>query len=310
MRFGADLLTFAPMVPPAYAGDRTLSNVHYRGAVLTITVRGYGDRVAGATLDGRPLPHAEVPATLTGAHTVEIRMNGQWPAGRISLVDNRWTPETPVTTLRADTLAWAPVAGAVRYVVYRDGRATSSTARTSTVLPPPVGLAEYQVMAVDEGGIQSFLSEPVRREGRGVVTIARPAGAPLEHEHTGFSGAGYVRLTRTANTRVEVPVRIACAGTYDVDTRYSNGNGPVNTDAKAAVRTLLVDGREAGVLVMPQRGVDAWNLWGFGTPVRVSLSAGSHNLALVFTPLDENMDRHENTALLDYVRVTRVGPCR
>jgi hypothetical protein len=310
MRFGADRLAFAPMVPPAYAGDRTLSNVRYRGAVLTITVHGYGDHVAGATLDGHSLARPEIPATLTGSHNVEIRMDGQWPAGRISLVDNRWAPETPVTTLHADTLAWAPVAGAVRYVLYRDGRATSSTARTSTVLPPPVGLAEYQVMAVDEGGIASFLSEPVRREGRGVVTIARPAGAPLEHEHTGFSGAGYVRLTRTANTRVEVPVRIACSGTYDVDTRYSNGNGPVNTDAKAAVRTLLVDGREAGVLVMPQRGIDAWNLWGFGTPVRVSLSAGSHTLTLVFTPLDENMDRHENTALLDYVRVTWVGPCR
>ena len=36
--------------------------------------------------------------------------------------------------------------------------------------------------------------------------------------------------------------------------RYANGNGPVNTENKAAIRTLCVDGDRKGVLVMPQRG--------------------------------------------------------
>ena len=79
MRFLPDRLAFSPMVPPAYAGERTLSNLRYRGAVLAVTVRGHGDGVASARLDGRP--RAEVPATVTGAHTLEIVMNGRWPAG-------------------------------------------------------------------------------------------------------------------------------------------------------------------------------------------------------------------------------------
>jgi hypothetical protein len=312
MRFRADRLAFTPMVPPAYGGERTLSNLHYRGAVLTITVRGSGDGVASARLDGRAVERAEMPATLTGAHTLEIEMNGRWPAGHINLVPNRWAPETPVAAIRGATLEWGPVPGAARYTVFRNGQPAGTTRETSR--PLVIGrigvVEEYQVLSVDSAGTESFLSEPVQFAPGAAVVVARPAGVPLEREHAGFTGAGYVRLTREANTRVEVPVRVACGGVYDVDARYANGSGPVNTEAKAAIRTLLVDGREAGVLVMPQRGTNLWTEWGYGTTARVTLTAGAHTLTLAFTPLDENMDRRVNTALLDHLRVTRVGECR
>jgi hypothetical protein len=310
MRFRPDRLEFAPMVPPAYGGERTLSNLRYRGALLTVTVRGSGDEVASARLDGRPVGRAEIPATLTGAHTLEIEMNGRWAAGSVTTVANRWAPETPAAALHGDTLQWTPVPGAARYAVYRNGRMMRSTRETTAVLEPAAGVAEYQVLAIDSAGLASFLSEPVRRVAPGWEMVARPRGVPLEREHAGFTGAGYVRLTRTTNTLVEVPVHVACGGTYDVDARYANGNGPVNTDAKAAIRTLLVDGRPMGVLVMPQRGVNAWEEWGYGRAVRVTLAPGAHTLLVAYTPLDENMDRRENTALLDHLRLTRITPCR
>ena len=311
MRFLPDRLAFRPVVPPAYAGERTLAGLRFRGATLTVTVRGSGDGVASARLDGRPVARAEIPADLTGEHTLEIEMNGRWPAGRINVVENRWAPETPVATLRGDTLAWAPVPGAARYAVRRDGRPSTTTAGTRLPLGRTDAVAEYQVAAVDSAGTESFLSEPVRVVPAGAETVARPRGAPLERAHAGFTGAGYVRLTREANTRVEVPVRVACGGAYEVDVRYANGSGPVNTEAKAAIRTLLVDGRPAGVLVMPQRGVEAWTDWGWSTPARVQLAPGEHVLTLAFTPLDENMDGRVNTALLDHLRLTRLGAaCR
>jgi hypothetical protein len=308
MRLDPERIAFRPMVPPAYAGDRTLRNLRYRGATLTVTVRGFGDGVASATLDGRPVERAEVPATLTGAHTLEIRMNGRWPAGELNLVEGRFAPETPVATLRGDTLAWAPVPGAAGYRVFRNGRPGETTRATRAVLGGGERLAEYQVLAVDSAGVESFLSEPVRVARAGAEIVARPRGAPLEREHAGFTGAGYVRLTREANTVVEVPVTVACGGTYAVDARYANGSGPINTDAKAAVRTLLVDGRPAGVLVMPQRGTDLWTEWGWSTAPRVTLAPGIHTLTLAYTPLDENMDRRVNTALLDHLRLTRLAP--
>lgn len=310
MRLMRDRLVFSPMVPPAYDGERTLSNLRYRGAVLTVTVRGHGDGVASARLDGQPVARAEILATLSGAHRLEIELNGRWPAGHINLVPNRWTPETPVATLRGDSLVWAPVPGARSYAVYRNGRRLATVREPRMALPRDREYAEYMVDAVDSAGAEGFRSAPVRVAPAGTETVARPAGAPLEREHTGFTGAGYVRLTREANTRVNVPVRVACAGVYDVDARYANGSGPINTEAKTAIRTLLVDGREAGVLVMPQRGTNLWNDWGYGTTVRVRLTPGAHTLTLAFTPLDENMDGHINTALLDHLRLTRIGPCR
>ncbi|HVG43290.1 MAG TPA: hypothetical protein VM890_01130 [Longimicrobium sp.] len=312
MRFRADRLAFAPMVPPAYAGERTLSNLRYRGAVLPVPVRGSGDGVASARLDGRPVARAEIPATLAGAHTLEIEMNGRWPAGSIHTVANRWAPETPVARLVAGGgLAWTAVPGAAQYRVFSNGTPWLATRETQVglmlILTRIGHFTEYQVMSVDSGGVESFLSEPVRWEPSPL--FARPRGAPLEREHAGFTGEGYVRLTRERNTTVTVPVRVACTATYDVDARYANGNGPVNTDAKAAIRTLLVDGRPAGVLVMPQRGVNAWEDWGYSTPVRVQLG-GAQTLTLAYTPLDENMDRRENTALLDHLRLTQVSACR
>lgn len=306
MRFRPDRLVLAPMVPPAYGGERTLRGLRYRDALLTITVRGHGDGIASVRLDGRAIDRAEIPATLTGAHTVEIEMNHRWPAARMNLVPNRWSPATPAVTLRGDTLAWPTVPGAVRYAVHRNGRAATTTADTRAAIGPRDGVAEYQVLAVDSAGLESFLSEPILLAPDDAVILARPAGSALESEHAGFSGDGYVRLTREANTRVDMPVTVPCGGVYRVDARYANGSGPINTEAKAAIRTLLVDGRGAGVLVMPQRGTDRWNEWGYGTDLRVRLGPGAHTLTLAFTPLDENMDGRVNTALLDHLRLIRL----
>jgi hypothetical protein len=306
MRFHPDRLVFTPMVPPAYAGERTLSGLRYRGATLTITVRGHGDGVASVRLDGQPVERAEVPATLTGEHSVEIQMNGRWPAGQINLVDNRFAPETPAATLSGETLTWTAVPGAVRYAVYRNGRPATTTTETRMALGAADGVAEYQVLSVDSAGVESFLSEPVRVADDASVVIARPQFAELEREYAGFTGDGYVRLTRESNLIVEVPVQITCGGVYLVEPRYANGSGPINTDARAAIRTLSVGGDDIGVLVMPQRGTDRWTDWGYGTGLRIELPAAEYTLRLLLLPKDQNMDGRVNTALLDHLRLTRL----
>ena len=155
-------------------------------------------------------------------------------------------------------------------------------------------LGEHQVVAVDSGGLQSFLSEPLRMVPAGAEQVFRPAGAPV----------GPVRIERAAGRPVKFAVRVPHAGRYAIDVRYANGSGPINTEDKVAVRTLLVDGRAAGVLVMPQRGAGRWDDWGYTNPLVVSLAAGRHTLSLAWTPLDENMNRHVSTALLEHLRVT------
>ena len=307
MRLEPERLVFRPMVPPGYAGERTLRGVRYRGATLAVVVRGFGDGAAVVRLDGRTVPRAEVPATLAGAHRLEIELNGRWPAGRVAQVENRFVPATPAAALRDGALAWEPVAGAVRYVVYRNGRPVETTASPRFAVPREDGLAEYQVLAVDGAGLESFLGEPVRVAPDNAVRVVQVPSRGRERQHAGYTGGGYLRLTRELNTTVAIPVRVPRDGVYAVDVRYANGNGPVNTGDRSALRTLLVDGQPAGVLVLPQRGADLWTDWGYSNPLRVRLAPGAHTLTVSYTARDENMNRKENTALLDHVRLTRLA---
>lgn len=304
MRLEPDRLVFRPMVPPPFGGTRTLSGVRYRGSTLTIVVRGAGDGVASARLDGQPLAAPEIPATLTGAHQIEITMNERWPASTVHLVPNRFAPATPHATLAGDSLHWQPISGATHYVVVQNAEPYQRTAATSVPARTDATLREYQVLATNATGDESFLSEPVRMVSTTAEVIAKPAGVELERADSGYSGAGYARLTADRNTAVSFPVRVAGDGIYAVDVRYANGSGPVNTADMVAVRTLIVDGEATGVLVMPQRGTNRWFDWGWSNVLRVPLRAGQHTLTIAFTPLDINMNRHVNTALLDQVRLT------
>jgi hypothetical protein len=250
-----------------------------------------------------------VPAGLTGEHTLEIELNGRWPAGAINLVESRWSLETiPVTGARGENdLAWTPIPGAARYAVYRDGRRVGETTETRFPMGEWGRYTEWQVLAVDSGGVESYLSAPGQRVHPWYVLQVKPPG-PLEFHPGDSPRAGHVRMTQEANTLVEVPVEVKCGGTYLVEPRYANGSGPINTDAKAAIRTLRVDGRDVGVLVMPQRGTELWREWGYGTALKVRLTPGAHVLSLAFTPLDVNMHGRVNTALLDHLRLTLLDP--
>ena len=306
VRLEPDRMVFRPMVPPSYGGERVLRGLRYRDATLDITVRGHGDGVASVRIDGRPAERAEVAATLTGAHAVEITMNGRWPAAPMPLVDDRFAPPTPRARLAGSTLAWDAVPGAVRYAVYRNGRELSRTTGTRVPVRRARGLDEDQVLAVDARGTESFLSEPVRVVDDASVIVARPPGR-LEQEHAGHGGEGYLRLTTTQNTEVPMIVNVTRAGEYALDLRYANGNGPVNTEDRSAIRTVLVDGDTAGIVVLPQRGWNRWTDWGWSNTLRVRLARGEHVVKVVYTPLDRNMNGQENTALLDHLRLTRLA---
>ena len=306
MRLEPERAVFRPMVPPSYGGERVLRGLRYRGATLDITVRGHGDGVASVKLDGLTIPRAEIPETLAGRHALEITLNGRWPAAEVNLVANRFAPATPAAEVRAGELAWTEVPDAAHYLVYRNGRPIEQTARTRVRADPMDGLDEYQVLAVNAAGDESFLSAPVRVAPAASEQTIKPPGA-LEREHAGYTASGYLRLERERNIGVEVEATVERAGWYALDVRYANGNGPVNTADKVALRTLLVDGRERGVIVMPQRGENRWSDWGWSNIQRVWLTAGTHRLALAYRSLDENMNRHENTALLDHLRLTRLS---
>lgn len=318
VHFEKDGLRIAPFVPEALGADRTLDNFPYRGARLDITVKGYGDKVKSLTLNGKALdPTKVIPAkSLAKGGKIVVEMANEPIAPmKLNRVANLKAPLTPITWIEGSgndaILRWNPIEYIGEYIVLKDGKEKARTRQTQYALTEP---GEWQVIGVSGEGTQGFASEPrsnrqqiaVEFAGEGVAMVSPEISYQPSSKVEGFYGAGFVETDRTTPAR-EVTVEVPEEGLYSVSIRYANGNGPVNTENKAAIRSLMVDGQKAGTLVMPHRGVANWNDWGLSNGVAVQLTPGKHTLTVTYLPEDENMNINTNHALLDRVVIEKIS---
>ncbi|TGE10597.1 glycogen debranching protein [Hymenobacter fodinae] len=314
MDFQADRLTFRPFVPQALQGTRKLTGFRYRQAVLDMQLLGYGRTIRNITLDGQPLPNATIPATLTGAHAIRIELANETPTATPQhKVPHHVAPLTPVVAYAHGSLTWPAVEGATAYQVLRNGQFAGRTTTPEFAVPAPVTYTEYQVVAIDNKGFESFASEPLPVEAEKFRrTYELETSAPTaEKAHksfagTGYSGKGVLEISTERNRELTFRLSVPETGLYALDFRYANGNGPINTSNKCAIRTLRLGQQRLGTVVLPQRGQDAWSDWGFSNPILVRLNKGTHSLTLAYEATDKNMHGEVNQAMLDYVRLTRM----
>lgn len=303
-------INFKPFVPEQLAARRTLSNFRYRDMILDITVDGHGDSITSFTVDGHPHKHWIGAQELKGRHSVAISLA---PSGSISREINRIPAHTtlphPVAWIDGDMLEWNPVEYTSYYVILVDGEPVDTV---NTVTYPITRKADYQVIAYDEQGYPSFASKPV--SNREVIKIQLPgevteAKSPEMCHRTesisGYTGTGFVETDHQHST-IEIPFDVTEPGTYFIALRYTNGNGPISTANKAALRQADIDGTRAGVIVMPQRGDGNWSDWGTSTALKVYLNAGHHTLKLTLPDEIDNINRKTNHALLDALHLTRL----
>jgi hypothetical protein len=129
----------------------------------------------------------------------------------------------------------------------------------------------------------------------------------VENHYTGYTGNGYIKLDLRNPNSPNYRVNVQDSGTYAIDVRYANGSGPINTNNKCAIRTLMVDHDAVGPVVMPQRGAGDWESWGYSNPIHCFLKKGAHILTITFNKQDNNMNGKTNTALVDAVRLTMIS---
>ncbi len=302
-------LLFQPFVPRALDGKRSLTNFRYRNALLNIEMEGYGNQINAFYLDGLRLKKAFIPEGISGVHTIRVLMaNNNLSGGRINEVSNAFTPSTPSVSYTPDNLSWQPVENAKYYDVLKNGVSVKKTSQTNIQPVSADGYAAYQVIAVDKNGLTSFASEPYVITGPGVEKIYEIEKYATKSNlgYKGFTGDGFIEISKDINLSITMPVTVNETGLYAIDLRYSNGNGPVNTENKCAIRTLTVNGKFAGTLVMPQRGRDEWSNWGYSNDVKVKLVKGLNNLSIVFKDYNENMNEVVNQAMVDNLRVIRL----
>jgi len=308
MEFQKNQLLFKPYVPEAYGGKKALRYFKYRDAELDIQMTGFGNQIASFELDGKKMDHPVISGSLTGKHKVKIELKDNRPTPQgINLLDNQFGPETPKIFLEGNQLKWEAVKGAKSYKVLVNGEGLGSTEKTTWEINLEY-YKEYQVIAVDAKGWESFASEPVEVFPEGAQFMVELEDDP---EHIGvlskdFSGKGYTEISHKVNRKLLVHVEIPENGVYALDFRYANGNGPINTENKAAMRTLYLDDAILGTVVFPQRGKENWSDWGFSNAVKAALKAGPYIFLLDFDPANENMNGEINQALLDYLRITKL----
>ena len=318
IHFEPNGIEFKPFVPKALAGDRTLSNLKYRDADLTITVKGYGDRIASFTVNGKEQKTPFVSAKTKGHKDIVITMacNDITPM-TVNNRPNLKAPLTPVTRWDHDpalnvtgvpyfnVLRWNPIEYAARYYIIRDGKVSAETTSTEYAATIP---GEYQVIAVNPDGTESFASEPLNNtltilaemDNESTAIKSPEISYPAKGNITGWHGTGFVE-TDHASPQATATVEIPEDGRYAIYVVYANGNGPVNTENKCAIRSLYIDSNDTGTIVMPHRGVASWSDWGNSNPLIATLTAGKHTIELRLDPSDENMNLNTNHALIDRV---------
>ncbi len=309
MSFEADGLRFHPAIPKGYSGKKTLQHFKYRNAVLDISVNGFGNQIKSIVMDGKPLADAFLPATAaTGKHQIDIVMgNNDFAQNPIHLVPNLFTLPNPQAKQDGNDLQWDSIKGATHYRLYRNGQFAAKTTATQYAINSS-DYSEYKVSAVDQNGNESFTSEPVVFAEKSAIQILEleRIATPSKLPYTNFSSAGFVEISLQQNKVINAKIQVESTGDYLIDVRYSNGSGPWNTDNKCAIRSLTVNDAYAGVLVFPQRGKDEWSDWGFSNSHRVRLKKGENTLTISFEDWNNNMNVDINTAMLDYIRITRL----
>ena len=292
-------LTFKPFVPEAYAGTHELKGIKYRGTTIHVTLKGWGNKVASVTgLEGDALT---VPANHQGELHVTITLANEiegTPA--MNLVENHFSLPTPDMSTDSEKLMGGGAAGQ-QWVLVANGA-------DFTTWPTMMGdrYIENSLKVRDAKGYWSFMSEPDDNTNKVARTLEAEqfAGAKsLRSGATGFTGRGFVELTKQQNLVLNVPITISQAGWYALSFRYSNGSGPINTNNQCALRSLYLGDELLGVVVMPQLGFEEWSTWGYSNSIQRYFEPGSYTMQLRFEDHNQNMNFLTNRAYIDHLRV-------
>lgn len=309
IRFNPDNLEFKPFVPQAMKGKRTLTGFKYRKAVLDIEMNGFGNSISSFSIDGQKQSGDSytIPETLEGRHTITIELNGTHKPSETNMMPVTFALQTPVLKDNEGRISWEPIKDASLYIIMVNGQELIRTTNNMIQLENKPILQECQVIAVDKNGIESFASEPylLLPTGATFIVEAESNTQPDSKPYKGFSGNGFVEVSKEKNTTLPFRISVKEEGTYSIDFKYSNGNGPVNTENKCAIRTLYVDGNRVNSIVLPQRGKEEWSNWGYTNALEVKLTPGNHTITLKFEPANENMNKEINQAMVDFMRLRR-----
>ncbi|MDP4206119.1 MAG: glycogen debranching protein [Bacteroidota bacterium] len=304
-------IRFKPLVPQTIAGNKTLSNFKYRDAVLNIQMKGFGNTIKSFLIDGKKMKEPFIAADLKGNHSVVIELNNHFSdAGTINFKDVDFSLPALTWQQAGDSVILRKDSKIRKYIGYKNGMQFIETTNNRIRLANDGKYTEYMFKAIDDNGYETFSDKPliVLPNERVWRIEAEQYAEKANYNATGFTGDGYIELSKTQNTNYPFQISVPEEGDYSIDFRYANGSGPIYSENKCAIRTLFNDAINAGAVVFPQCGDEnGWSKWGYSNAVKVHLSKGNHHFYLRFVPnVNDNMNLEVNTAILDAIQIFRI----
>ena len=306
IQFKKDGLQFIPHVPKAFEGKRNLKNFTYRKSILNIWMEGYGNKIDSIWLDGNLLTAGFIPSNLIGVHDIKIILSNNEISGYINEVENSYAPPTPSLTFKNKTISIQNKEDGSNYFIKRNGRDVPLNDNGNIEINANE-YAAYQCIAINKKGQQSFASEPLAIFPSLFLNQYEIENyAENLHSNKGYSGTGYIEISKTINRSFSIPINIETDGVYAIDFMYANGSGPINTENKCAMRTIKEGNKKLGIIVFPQRGNEEWSNWGYSNTATTYLDKGIHNITISYEPSNENMNVDINKAMIDFMRVIKL----
>ncbi len=224
MRFTAEGIELAPIVPKGMDGKKTFKGLNYRRAVLDFTINGTGNDIESITDNGKPMESAFLPNDIEGQHHIEIKLKqGKRPSQHVTIHHGEvMLPMTPTVEWSGDTGRIIDFVPGTSYRLIANGNASAITDSVFVLPEPDDGLTEFSV-EIEGRLVNSFMSKPLLRFG------LTPQMA-------------FLPKTESADS-VIITVSVAEGGDYLIDIGYD----PTGT---LDVRRLTVNGHPMGTLVM------------------------------------------------------------
>ncbi len=309
-----DGIRFQPHVPQFLEGSLKLSGLNYNKAVLDLSIQGKGNVIQSLKLDGQEKGASYIlPPDLKGRHTITMTLTSDNSPSVMNMGDIRAIaprevrPKVDIDRKGNVTLTWKKSKNVVKYLIYKDGKLWQEyKEQEEHELTDQVSkVTVYTIQAVDKKGIPSEISQPALAIPPANLIILEAEKADCDNEqiddkYKSFSGKGYVKFDKKDEQGITFNTKIKTGGKYLIRVKYANGKGPINTDNKGAIRSLFLDGQDAGTFVMPQRG--NWG-WGYSNILYADLESGNHSFSLRYDEMDQNMNIKVNFAAIDFLEL-------
>lgn len=342
IKFTPDGMFFSPYVPENLPGEKRIGNFRYRDAVLDIKITGTGKVISTFTIDGNP-SEPFIEASLKGKHSISITLAGasadpgfvniretaqlaplppitEWTADRQAKIHNGVLPANlPEQAVSESDREFLEEKGGECRLVYINGVLQEEIFRDTYRLYDARELAVVQFTALIDSELSGFSSKPYlylprnQRQAVYASTLAKSGTKILENKNL---AARFVESTRFRNRDTSFDINSPGSGRYLVDVHYANGLGIVNSQRKIALRSLRVNGHEAGIFLFPQLSAaaarhserESWQeMTAWSNSLIVNLDKGVNHLELrYYQPSPVYADPNSNTLLFDIIRLTPV----